>query len=101
MNRLRPSSGNHYQMTVLGLIGMTKAEFEASHVIEPNRFRGLYSAAELAGEMEKARTFYEQLIVLGATADGERPELAMAQEFLASKWRDPLLSLLEGSHCFC
>jgi tetratricopeptide (TPR) repeat protein len=60
--------------------------FEASQQIEPNRFRGLYGAAraaELAGDMEKAHTFYEQLVALGAQADGERPELAAAQAFLA------------------
>lgn len=62
------------------------AEFEASHLIEPNRFRGLYGAAraaELAGEMAKARTFYEALVALGAEADSERTELAEAKSFLA------------------
>ena len=62
------------------------AEFEASHVIEPNRFRGLYGAAqaaELAGDPEKARIFYEELVTLGETADSERPELAMAKAFVA------------------
>jgi hypothetical protein len=62
------------------------AEFEASHVIEPNRFRGLYGAAraaELAGEVEKAHTFYEALIALAESADVERPELAAAKAFLA------------------
>jgi hypothetical protein len=61
-------------------------EFEASHLIEPNRFRGLYGAAraaELAGEMEKARTFYEALVALGADADSERTELVEAKAFLA------------------
>jgi hypothetical protein len=65
--------------------GEALAEFEASQMIEPNRFRGLYGAAqaaELAGEIEKARTFYEELVALGATADSERPELAMAKTFL-------------------
>lgn len=62
------------------------AEFEASQLIEPNRFMGLYGAAraaELAGDLEKARTYYEQLLVLAEQADGERPELATAQAFLA------------------
>jgi hypothetical protein len=61
-------------------------EFEISQEIEPNRFRGLYGAAhaaELAGEMEKARSYYEQLVTLGAMADSERAELAAAQAFLA------------------
>jgi hypothetical protein len=62
------------------------AEFEASHLVEPNRFRGLYGAArvaELAGETEKARTFYQALVALGADADSERAELAAAKAFLA------------------
>jgi tetratricopeptide (TPR) repeat protein len=70
----------------LGQPGEALAEFEASHVIEPNRFRGLYGAAraaELAGELEKARLFYEELVALGETADSQRPELAAAKAFLA------------------
>lgn len=62
------------------------AEFEASQQIEPNRFVGLFGAAraaELAGEMEKARTYYEQLVELAEQADSERPELATAKAFLA------------------
>jgi tetratricopeptide (TPR) repeat protein len=61
------------------------AEFEASQVIEPNRFRGLYGAAraaELAGEVEQARAYYEELVALAASADSERPELATAKQFL-------------------
>jgi hypothetical protein len=61
------------------------AEFEASHVIEPNRFRGLYGAAqaaELAGDAEKASTFYTELVALGESADTERPELVAAVAFL-------------------
>ncbi len=62
------------------------AEFEVSQEIEPNRFMGLYGAAhaaELAGDTEKAHSYYEQLVALGAQADSERPELAAAQTFLA------------------
>ncbi len=62
--------------------------FEASQQTEPNRFMGLYGAAhaaELAGDLEKARTFYEQLVALSANADGDRTELATAQAFLAQK----------------
>jgi len=62
--------------------------FEASHRVEPNRFRGLYDAAraaELAGQREKARTYYEQLIALSEKSDGERPELKEAKAFLAQK----------------
>ena len=62
------------------------AEFEASHVVEPNRFRGLYGAAraaELAGDEEKARTYYEELLALGENADTERAELVAADAYLA------------------
>jgi tetratricopeptide (TPR) repeat protein len=62
------------------------AAFEASLETEPNRFRSLYGAAhaaELAGEMETARRYYEELSTLTATADGERAELAEAAAFLA------------------
>jgi hypothetical protein len=62
-------------------------EFEASQQIEPNRFRGLYNAAraaELGGELDKAHDFYTQLVALGETADSLRPELEIANEFLAS-----------------
>jgi tetratricopeptide (TPR) repeat protein len=62
------------------------AEFETSLETEPNRFRSIYGAAraaELAGEMETARSHYEELIALGAQADGERAELAEAEAFLA------------------
>jgi len=62
--------------------------FEASQPIEPNRFMGLYGAAraaELAGDMEKATGYYEQLVTLGAMADSDRAELAAAQAFLTQE----------------
>ena len=62
--------------------------FEASQRVEPNRFYGLYGAARaatLAGEKEKARAFYTQLLALGGKADGERPELTEARKFMAQK----------------
>jgi tetratricopeptide (TPR) repeat protein len=63
-------------------------EFEASHKVEPNRFRGLYGAARAAaqsGDMAKAKTHYEKLVELCRLADAERPELKEAKEFLAKK----------------
>jgi tetratricopeptide (TPR) repeat protein len=63
-------------------------EFEASHKVEPNRFRGLYGAARAAaqlGDMAKAKTYYEKLVDLCRHADAERPELKEAKEFLAKK----------------
>jgi hypothetical protein len=63
-------------------------EFEASLLVAPNRFNGLYGAAraaELSGDREKARTFYAQLTMLGEHSDGTRPALQAAKVFLASK----------------
>jgi tetratricopeptide (TPR) repeat protein len=62
--------------------------FETSMQIEPNRFWGLYGAAqaaELAGERAKARTYYTQLLTLAKHADSERPALATIRAFLAQK----------------
>jgi hypothetical protein len=59
--------------------------FEASLQRVPNRFRsfsGAGRAAELAGDREKAKAFYEKLVALGATADTERSELVHARAFL-------------------
>jgi len=63
-------------------------EFEASLLVSPNRFNGLYGAAkaaELSGDREKARTFYAKLTALGERSDGQRPELQAAKVFLASR----------------
>ena len=57
-------------------------EFEASHRVEPNRFRGLYGAAraaELAGDQARARDYSRKLVELGKAADTERPELRQAR----------------------
>jgi tetratricopeptide (TPR) repeat protein len=63
-------------------------EFETSHRVELNRFKGLYGAAraaELSGDREKARTYYASLLALCEKADTERPELKEAKAFLAKK----------------
>ena len=63
-------------------------EFEASHRVEPNRFRGLYGAAKAAahsGDMIKAKSYYEKLVALSKNADTERPELKEAKAFLSRK----------------
>ncbi|MEK6333694.1 MAG: hypothetical protein AABM67_02025 [Acidobacteriota bacterium] len=63
-------------------------EFEASLLVSPNRFNGLYGAAraaELSGDRRKAEAFYAKLTVLGQRSDGKRPELQAARTFLASK----------------
>jgi len=63
-------------------------EFEATHKVEPNRFRGLYGAARAAtqsGDIAKAKTYYEKLVVLSQNADTERPEIKEAKAFLSKK----------------
>jgi hypothetical protein len=63
-------------------------EFERSLDREPNRFHALYGAAraaELSGDPQKARTYYESIMTLSSKADTERPELQQAKEFLAKK----------------
>ena len=63
-------------------------EFEASHVREPNRFRG-YSgaalAAEGAGDRRKAADYYAKLMDLAKKADSSRPELARARAYVAQR----------------
>jgi tetratricopeptide (TPR) repeat protein len=61
------------------------AAFEASQQIEPNRFRGFYGAARAAesmGDLEKARSYYEQVVPLAESASGDRAEVAAAIAFL-------------------
>jgi hypothetical protein len=63
-------------------------EYEASLQSARNRYRGLYGAAkaaQLSGNLEKARSYYERLVVLCNKADTERPELMEAKTYLARK----------------
>jgi tetratricopeptide (TPR) repeat protein len=62
-------------------------EFEASQVREPNRFRGLYGAAQAAaqsGDVAKAKTYYAKLMEVAKGGD-PRPELTRARTFLAQR----------------
>ena len=61
-------------------------EFEASAAREPNRFNGLFGAAraaELSGNLAKAKTLYARLVAMCDRADGDRPELRHAKAVLA------------------
>src|SRR2546422_5118069 len=61
-------------------------EFEASHVREPERFRGSYGAGEAAaqsGDTAKAKRYFTRLVEL-AGQGAARPELAQARAFLAA-----------------
>jgi predicted Zn-dependent protease len=62
--------------------------FEASAQREPNRLRGVYGAAQaavLAGDREKARSYYAKLVALTQNGDGARRELQQAKEYLAQR----------------
>ncbi len=62
-------------------------EFETSLRDAPNRFNGLYGAGRAASQLTdaqtKARTYYTRLVELCRHADGLRPEVAEAKQFLA------------------
>ncbi|HEV2863921.1 MAG TPA: hypothetical protein VGX48_23195 [Pyrinomonadaceae bacterium] len=60
--------------------------FETSLRSAPNRFNGLYGAARaarLASDRERAKTYYSKLLALSRSADGVRPEVEEAKEFMA------------------
>lgn len=62
------------------------AAYEASHAREPDRFRGLYGAAEAAaksGDGAKAKKYYARLMEIGGKGNA-RPELTRARTFVAS-----------------
>jgi len=59
--------------------------FEADLRNEPSRFWSLYGAAraaERAGDRERARSFYSDLVTQTGDADGDRPALKAARTFL-------------------
>ena len=61
-------------------------EFESSHTREPDRFRGLYGAAQAAaqsGDKAKAKQYFTRLVEI-AGHDTVRPELVQARTFLAA-----------------
>jgi len=63
-------------------------EFETSMGREPNRYNGTYGAAraaELSGDLSKAKTYYAKLVTLCDKADTQRPELQQARTFLAGR----------------
>jgi hypothetical protein len=62
-------------------------EFEASQKRAPERFRGLYGAAQAAaqsGDMTQAQRYFGRLVEIAGQGDG-RPELAQARAFLAAR----------------
>ena len=64
-------------------------EYETSQQREPNRYRGLYGAAQAAaqsGDRDKARAYFSSLIESAGSGDS-RPETAQARRYLADNPR--------------
>jgi predicted Zn-dependent protease len=62
-------------------------EFEASEKHDPNRFRGIYGAAQAAaesGDSVKAKSYFKRLVEMAGKGD-PRPELEQAKKYLAAK----------------
>jgi tetratricopeptide (TPR) repeat protein len=60
------------------------AEYEASQIRDPNRFRGYFGAGQAAaqaGNKEKAKQQFTKLVELAASGD-PRPEVAKAREYI-------------------
>src|SRR5450631_389204 len=61
-------------------------EFEASLRNSPNRYRsfaGAAKAAERVGDRGQAKSYYEKLLILAAGANGGRPDLTAAKQYVA------------------
>ncbi len=62
------------------------AEYEAVLGAAPNRFNALYgagTAAERLGDKPRVRVHYEQLVAQSSPADGHRPSVDHARDFLS------------------
>ena len=72
----------------LGQPAAALKEYEVSTAKEPNRFRGLYSAAraaEASGNMTKARAWYKKFTQVTAQANPGVAEVEQAKTFLAQR----------------
>jgi tetratricopeptide (TPR) repeat protein len=64
------------------------AEYETDLKFNPNRFNGLYGAAqaaEAAGQQQKAAQYYAELVKVCAGSNPDRPELSRAKGLVAEK----------------
>jgi hypothetical protein len=68
--------------------GEALAEYETDLKFNPNRFNGLYGAAQAAeaeGKQEQATKYYAELVKVCAGSNSERPELSRAKGLVAEK----------------
>jgi tetratricopeptide (TPR) repeat protein len=71
-----------------GMAADALAAFEAVLKKEPNRFNALSGAARAAerlGNREKAAGYYKQVIELARDSGSDRPDLTIANRFLAKR----------------
>src|SRR5215469_10674704 len=64
------------------------AEYETDLKFNPNRFNGLYGAAqaaEAAGKQDQAAKYYAELVKVCAGSNSDRPELSKAKGLVAEK----------------
>jgi tetratricopeptide (TPR) repeat protein len=72
-------------LLAVGRFTEARRAYEATLAREPGRARSVYGvarAAELAGDRAAARATYREYLALMEGADGDRPELASAKQFL-------------------
>ncbi len=72
-------------LVLLGKPAEALEAYEANLRISPNRFKSLYGAgdaAELAGNLEKAKSYYSELVQLTEKAESDRPEIQKAKQFI-------------------
>jgi tetratricopeptide (TPR) repeat protein len=70
----------------LGRPGEALAEYKKSIEAFPNRFNGYFGAAraaELVGQADSARKYYQRLLEMSRDGDGSREELALARTYLS------------------
>ena len=87
-NRLYPMRELYADLLLeTGQANAALREFEAALKENPNRYRGLYGAAqasETAGDRQKAADYFAKLVTLSRNSDTVRPELEKAKLFLGN-----------------
>jgi hypothetical protein len=75
-------------LLVVGKPAAAAKAYSATLALSPNRARSLFGlarAAQLTGDSATAVAKYREFLTLMAKADGERPEIALARQAVASR----------------